>query len=116
MNKNYVHLHDAKLCFIFFRHTIFTSNTSSLPIGDIAVSTQRQDRFGGLHFFNPVPMMKLLEVSEKVFTVQFDRHFIVKSFIISFHIDLRFQFEDLTSKLHFISSLFSPLTYTYLCI
>ncbi|XP_052070005.1 hydroxyacyl-coenzyme A dehydrogenase, mitochondrial-like [Mytilus californianus] len=44
------------------QHTIFTSNTSSLPIGDIAVSTQRQDRFGGLHFFNPVPMMKLLEV------------------------------------------------------
>ncbi|KAJ8317893.1 hypothetical protein KUTeg_002984 [Tegillarca granosa] len=42
-------------------HTIFTSNTSSIPIGDIAVSTQRQDRFGGLHFFNPVPMMKLLE-------------------------------------------------------
>lgn len=44
------------------KHTIFTSNTSSIPIGDIAVSTQRQDRFGGLHFFNPVPMMKLLEV------------------------------------------------------
>lgn len=43
-------------------HTIFTSNTSSLPIGDIVVSTQRHDRFGGLHFFNPVPVMKLLEV------------------------------------------------------
>jgi 3-hydroxyacyl-CoA dehydrogenase len=44
------------------QHTIFSSNTSSLPIGEIAQSVQRKDRFGGLHFFNPVPMMKLLEV------------------------------------------------------
>uniref|UniRef100_A0A0P4WUM3 3-hydroxyacyl-CoA dehydrogenase n=1 Tax=Scylla olivacea TaxID=85551 RepID=A0A0P4WUM3_SCYOL len=43
-------------------HTIFASNTSSIPIVKIAEATNRLDRFGGLHFFNPVPVMKLLEV------------------------------------------------------
>ncbi|KAI9595676.1 hydroxyacyl-CoA dehydrogenase [Syncephalis fuscata] len=42
--------------------TVFTSNTSSLPIADIASATKRPERFGGLHFFNPVPQMKLVEV------------------------------------------------------
>ncbi|MCU1384048.1 MAG: 3-hydroxybutyryl-CoA dehydrogenase [Acidobacteria bacterium] len=43
-------------------HTIFLSNTSSLCITELAAATARPDRFGGLHFFNPVPLMKLVEV------------------------------------------------------
>ena len=42
--------------------TIFLSNTSSLCITELAAATRRPDRFGGLHFFNPVPLMKLVEV------------------------------------------------------
>jgi 3-hydroxybutyryl-CoA dehydrogenase len=42
--------------------TIIASNTSSLCITELAAATQRPDRFGGLHFFNPVPLMKLVEV------------------------------------------------------
>jgi 3-hydroxybutyryl-CoA dehydrogenase len=42
--------------------TIILSNTSSLCITELAAATTRPDRFGGLHFFNPVPLMKLVEV------------------------------------------------------
>jgi len=42
--------------------TIFLSNTSSLCVTELASATKRPDRFGGLHFFNPVPLMKLVEV------------------------------------------------------
>jgi len=42
--------------------TILCSNTSSLCITELAAATKRPDRFAGLHFFNPVPLMKLVEV------------------------------------------------------
>src|SRR2546427_5751002 len=43
-------------------HMILLSNTSSLCVTELAAATKRPDRFGGLHFFNPVPLMKLVEV------------------------------------------------------
>jgi 3-hydroxybutyryl-CoA dehydrogenase len=48
--------------------TIFASNTSSLAIGAMAAATRRPDRFVGLHFFNPVPLMPLVEVVRAVST------------------------------------------------
>ena len=42
--------------------TVFASNTSSLCITELASATRRPDRFMGLHFFSPVPVMKLVEV------------------------------------------------------
>lgn len=42
--------------------TIFASNTSSLSITGLAAATQRPDRFIGLHFFNPAPVIPLVEV------------------------------------------------------
>jgi 3-hydroxybutyryl-CoA dehydrogenase len=49
---------------------VFASNTSSLTITQIAMSTRRPDRFVGLHFFNPVPVMKLVEVVRTLLTSQ----------------------------------------------
>ena len=52
----------ATLDAIVGEHAIFCSNTSSLCITELAARTRRPDRFAGLHFFNPVPLMKLVEV------------------------------------------------------
>jgi 3-hydroxybutyryl-CoA dehydrogenase len=52
----------ASLEKIIKSETILLSNTSSLCITELAAATTRPDRFGGLHFFNPVPLMKLVEV------------------------------------------------------
>jgi 3-hydroxybutyryl-CoA dehydrogenase len=41
---------------------VFASNTSSIPIHRLASATRRADRFLGLHFMNPVPLMKLVEI------------------------------------------------------
>jgi 3-hydroxybutyryl-CoA dehydrogenase len=43
-------------------HCLIASNTSSLCITELAAGTSRPDKVGGLHFFNPVPLMKLVEV------------------------------------------------------
>jgi len=48
--------------------TIFASNTSSLKVAAMAAATKRGDRFVGLHFFNPVPLMPLVEVVRTVTT------------------------------------------------
>jgi 3-hydroxybutyryl-CoA dehydrogenase len=48
--------------------TIFAINTSSLTITEIAAATKRPQRFVGLHFFNPVPVMKLVEVVRTIAT------------------------------------------------
>ena len=47
---------------------IFASNTSSLTITEIAMATERTEQFVGLHFFNPVPIMKLVEVVKTLMT------------------------------------------------
>jgi len=50
--------------------TIFASNTSSLTVTEMAAATERPDKFVGLHFFNPVPIMKLVEVVRTIQTSQ----------------------------------------------
>ncbi|HLY98722.1 MAG TPA: 3-hydroxyacyl-CoA dehydrogenase family protein [Candidatus Angelobacter sp.] len=50
------------------KDTIFASNTSSISITEVAASTKRPDRFVGLHFFNPVPLMQLVEVARTIAT------------------------------------------------
>ena len=52
----------AAVCPILRADAILASNTSSIPITRLGAATDRPGRFVGMHFFNPVPMMKLVEV------------------------------------------------------
>ncbi len=58
----------AKLDSLCAPSAIFASNTSSLTITEISTATKRPERFVGLHFFNPVPVMKLVEVVRTIAT------------------------------------------------
>jgi 3-hydroxybutyryl-CoA dehydrogenase len=58
----------AELDRIVKQDAIFASNTSSISITEVAAATKRADRFVGLHFFNPVPLMKLVEVVRTIAT------------------------------------------------
>ncbi len=50
------------------KDAIFASNTSSISITELLTSTKRPEHFVGLHFFNPVPLMKLVEVARTIAT------------------------------------------------
>jgi 3-hydroxybutyryl-CoA dehydrogenase len=50
------------------KDAIFASNTSSISITEVAAATRRPEKFVGLHFFNPVPLMKLVEVVRTIAT------------------------------------------------
>jgi 3-hydroxybutyryl-CoA dehydrogenase len=58
----------AELDGIVKKDAIFASNTSSLSITELMTATKRPERFVGLHFFNPVPLMKLVEVVRTIAT------------------------------------------------
>src|SRR5215469_684545 len=58
----------AALDAVVKKDAIFASNTSSISITEVAAATKRADKFVGLHFFNPVPLMKLVEVVRTIAT------------------------------------------------
>jgi 3-hydroxybutyryl-CoA dehydrogenase len=58
----------AQLDAIVKKDAIFATNTSSISVTELMTATKRPERFIGLHFFNPVPMMKLVEVVRTIAT------------------------------------------------
>lgn len=68
----------SKLDEICKEETILSTNTSSLSITEIASSTNRPDKVIGMHFFNPVPMMKLVEVIKGLATSEETKNTIVE--------------------------------------
>ncbi|HME82235.1 MAG TPA: 3-hydroxybutyryl-CoA dehydrogenase [Candidatus Eremiobacteraceae bacterium] len=60
----------AKLDALLAPHAIICSNTSSLCVIEMAAATKRPKQIAGLHFFNPVPLMKLVEVVKTIVTSQ----------------------------------------------
>lgn len=66
------------------KHTILATNTSSLPITEIAATTNRPERVIGMHFMNPVPVMKLVEIIRGLATTE----------------EVFQAIEDMTKKLH----------------
>jgi len=58
----------AQLASIVKPDAIFATNTSSISVTELMTATKRPERFIGLHFFNPVPMMKLVEVVKTIAT------------------------------------------------
>ncbi|HUI83392.1 MAG TPA: 3-hydroxybutyryl-CoA dehydrogenase [Candidatus Binatia bacterium] len=58
----------AQLGSIVKQDAIFATNTSSISVTELMTATRRPERFIGLHFFNPVPMMKLVEVVKTIAT------------------------------------------------
>ena len=60
----------AQLDELLAPHAIICTNTSSLCVIELAAKTKRPNRVAGLHFFNPVPIMKLVEVVKTIATTQ----------------------------------------------
>ncbi len=58
----------AQLDSIVKKDAIFATNTSSISVTELMTATKRPERFIGLHFFNPVPMMQLVEVAKTIAT------------------------------------------------
>ncbi len=74
----------AQLDEIAPEHTILATNTSSLPITEIAAATNRPQQVIGMHFMNPVPVMKLVEIIRGLATTD----------------EVYASIEDMTNKLH----------------